>query len=173
MVLPSSDGGSAAGQVQVVIAEIEAIARKSLPAAEDDASLATQDFRNLELDPSSFGEVPIARNLGIQHGAAHEVFVSTVDAVLQDLRDFAATLSASMKAHQATDEGVHSALAAVSVQYRDHGSKAAKEFEKKLIEQGDALHVDAPQADAQPPAAAPSGEGATTGSTEQTSGTGY
>ena len=173
MVLVNDGGGSAAGQVQVIIDEIEAIGRRHLPGAQDDASVATQDFRNLELDPSSFGEVPIARSLGVQHGAAHEVFVATVDTVLQDLNDFASMLVASMKAHQATDEGVHSALIAFNGSYGERGSRAEETFQEKLAEQGEQLHVDDQQGGADSSADdMPAGENGTPGesSTEFDSG---
>ena len=163
MVLVNDGGGSAAGQVQVTIDEIEAIGRRHLPGAQDDAFVATQDFRNLELDPSAFGEVPIARSLGVQHGAAHEVFVATVDTVLQDLNDFASMLVASMKAHQATDEDVHSALIAFNGSYGERGSQAEETFQDELAQRGDQLHVDDQQGGAAPGADSPAADAPTEG----------
>ena len=145
MVLVSDGGGGTAGQVQVTIDEIEAIGRRQLPVAQDDASVATQGLRNLELDPSAFGEIPVARSLGVQHGAAHEVFVATVDTVLEDLNDFASLLLTSMQAHQATDEGVHTALIAFNGSYGERGSRAEETFNEARTEQGDRLHVEQQQ----------------------------
>ncbi len=175
MALPSSDGaGAAAGQVQVILDEIEAIGRKQLPSAQDDATAATQPFRNLELDPNSFGEIPVARSLGVQHGAAHEVFVATVETVIQDLNDFAATLVASMQAHQATDEGIHSALIAFNGSYGERGSRAEETFDEARTEQGDRLHVDTSQVGDSPvdsPAESGADSGAAPSEGTQDSGT--
>ncbi len=165
----------AADQVQITIEEVMAIARQHLPGAEDDVTVATRDFRNLDLDPGAFGEVPAARHLGVQHQAVHEVFVETVNGVTADLRDFADQLLASAQAHQDSDDAVHATLLTFASGYSGHVSQADDSFDRARSEQGDKLGVEpaggeqagvepmigpvAPTPPADAPAAPPSGTG--------------
>jgi len=112
--------GAAVGAVEVTIEKVTAIANAALPQAESEVTSSTTGFRNLSLSPGSFGDVPLAQELGQQHEAAHRVFVETVEGVLQDLQEFRQKLLDSMKSHANTDDAAHAALLALGRTYDGH-----------------------------------------------------
>jgi hypothetical protein len=130
---------AAVGQVEVTIANIQAIANTTLPAAETDVTTKSNGFRSLTLPPDKFGDVPIARALAEQHQAAHKVFVETVEGVIKDLQEFRQNLLDSMKAHENTDDSVHSTLTALGARYRDHTYHSDENWKRERQAQGDKL----------------------------------
>ena len=130
---------AAVGQVEVTIANIQDIANTTLPAAETDVTTKSSWFRSLTLPPDKFGDVPVARALAEQHQAAHKVFVETVEGVIKDLQEFRQNLLDSMKAHENTDDSVHSTLTALGARYRDHTYHSDQAWQRERKAQGDHL----------------------------------
>jgi hypothetical protein len=130
---------AAAGQIEVTIQRIEEIAKTTVAGAESSASESSSSFRNLKLSHAAFGDVPLARQLATQHQAAHEVFVETVQGVVQDLRDFQSKLIASAKAHQGTDDAAYATLVSLGRGYQHHDFHSEDNWRKSRAEQGDRL----------------------------------
>jgi hypothetical protein len=133
---------AAVGQVEVTIEKIQAIANSTLPDAETDVTTKSHGFRSLTLPPDAFGEVPIARALGAQHEAAHQVFVETVEGVIKDLQEFRQNLLDSMKAHENNDDAVHGILTALSSRYQGHHYHSDENWLRGRREQGTKLETD-------------------------------
>lgn len=130
----------AVGIVDVAIDRVTAIANAKLPGAEDEVTTSTSEFRSFTPDTSSFSEVPLAQELALQHQAAHQVFVETIDGVIADLQEFRQTLLDSMKAHENTDDAAHAALLSLGQTYQDdHEFHSERNYEQGRLEQGNHL----------------------------------
>lgn len=117
-MIPDLAGTAAA--VEITIDEIRRIANTTIPATEEDATKATQSFRDLAVDTGAFGGHPLAKELAHQHRGAHEVFVETINGVIRDLQDFADKLRQSMDSHEQNDDAVAAMLVTVSKKYDGH-----------------------------------------------------
>ncbi len=117
-MIPDLAGTAAA--VEITIDEIRRIANTTIPATEEDATKATQSFRDLAVDTAAFGGHPLAKELAHQHRGAHEVFVETINGVIRDLQDFADKLRESMDSHEQNDDAIAAMLLTVSKKYDGH-----------------------------------------------------
>ncbi len=115
-----TDGGGGAGNVEISIARIKEIATSTMAKMHDDARTDSSSFRNTKLGDGAFGHVPQALEFSAQQEAAHGVFLDTIAAILAELEDFRTNLIASADAHQANDESVESAMAAMNHRYGQH-----------------------------------------------------
>lgn len=132
----TADGGpttaAAAATIQVTIDKIEAIAKGAVAKAEDAAATSSTTFKDLQVHRGSFSQVPIAQDIADMHQAAHDVFTSTVEGVVADLRDFREKLLASARAHEGTDDGVYATLVSVGRHYgADHRYHAQSRFDRE------------------------------------------
>ena len=107
-MIPDLAGTAAA--VEITIDEIRRIANTTIPATEEDATKATQSFRDLAVDTAAFGGHPLAKELAHQHRGAHEVFVETINGVIRDLQEFADKLRESMDSHEQNDDAIAAML---------------------------------------------------------------
>ena len=130
---------AAIGDVEVTAERVRAIANDRLPGAEDDVHSHTRAFRDMPVTLADFGDVPIAQTLAEHHEAAYAVFSETVTGVLKDLKEFRAALLECMDKHQATDEGVQTALLALGTRYRGHDYHATQSYRHERREQGSHL----------------------------------
>ena len=127
---------AAIGDVEVTAERVRAIANDRLPGAEDDVHSHTRAFRDMPVTVADFGDVPIAQTLAEHHEAAYAVFSETVTGVLKDLKEFRAALLECMDKHEATDEGVQTALLALGTRYRGHDYHATQSYRQERQEQG-------------------------------------
>lgn len=114
----------AAGEVTMVIDEVREIANRTLHALATKAKDDRSAFVSTPVDPGMFGEVPLARELGEEHRAAHQVFTDTLQGVLEDLEAFRDNLRACADSQEATDESVQAGLLALGRRY-DHRELAS------------------------------------------------
>ena len=136
-MIPDLAGTAAA--VEITIDEIRRIANTTIPATEEDATKATQSFRDLAVDTGAFGGHPLAKELAHQHRGAHEVFVETINGVIRDLQDFADKLRESMNSHEQNDDAVAAMLVTVSKKYDGHRFHSDVANEQARADQADDL----------------------------------
>lgn len=155
-----ADGGGA-GQVAITIERVEAIARQTMSAMESSGTSSTQSFRDLSVGQGAYGGVPLAQAFGTLHDEAHAVFLTTIQGVLADLRDFQANLLACAQNHRTSDEAVAASMTAMTSRYRGHRFHADANYQHALKEQGQTGHHPTEGSAATPgtTAAAPSGSG--------------
>jgi hypothetical protein len=137
-----ADGAAVASAVQdiaISIETIEHIASSTMSQVEADTTSAMDGFRSTPVSTANFGDVPLAAELAAQHHAAHEVFVETIQGVLQDLRDFQANLLASARAHQGTDDAAYASLVALGNRYAGHDFQADRNWVRGRREHADEL----------------------------------
>ncbi|MGH9086713.1 MAG: hypothetical protein ACRDYZ_01120 [Acidimicrobiales bacterium] len=108
-----------AKSISITIEKVENIAKSTLHTMED-TQTNTKGFRGHKIPDGAFSKVPLAEALARQEQAAHDVFVSTINGVIQDLQDFHDNLMQSAKAHGKTDEDVQAALLSLGSTYEHH-----------------------------------------------------
>lgn len=128
-----TDGAAA---IQVSIDKIKEIANTTVAGAETDGNHSLSGFKSSRAPESSFGEVPLAQQLAQQQQAAHDIFVETVQGVVQDLQDFRDQLIASANAHQHTDDAAYAALVALGREYQGHHYHSRQNYRRSLAEHG-------------------------------------
>lgn len=135
MIVPDMSGLSptqalkAAGEVTMVIDEVRDIANRTMHELATKAGRDRSAFAQTPTDLGMFSQVPLARQLGEEHRAAHQVFVDTLQGVLEDLETFRDNLRACADSQEATDESVQASLLALGRRY-DHGSFASDRANK-------------------------------------------
>ena len=132
MVDVSDGGGSAntARTISVTIHRIEQIAKSVVERAEQDAASSHQGFQDTPVSMSSYGDVPLARDIGEMHRAAHLIFLDTVQGVVDDLKHFQSNLLDSAKAHQDTDDAAYATLSALGRTYEHYSFRSRSNWEK-------------------------------------------
>lgn len=146
----------ATDEVTMVIDEVREIANRTMHALATDADQDRAAFAQAPTDPAMFGEAPLARALGRHHRAAHQVFVDTLQGVLEDLESFRDNLKACADTQEATDESVQAGLLALGRRYDHRAFASDRANEASRVRHSEALQASAqerestPVADAEP-----------------------
>jgi hypothetical protein len=121
-----------ADQIRMTIDALRDIAHSKLPGLQSDAALARDRFRSLQLPSAAFSDYPQAQAVGSQHEGAHEVFVDTINGVIDDLAAFEQRLRDSVASAEATDEQVESAMVALgnSLSQPGHAFASARGYQR-------------------------------------------
>lgn len=104
------------GEIELLIDEIEAIAKQMQGYIAGHAKSSAGEFADATLDASAFNGIPPGLAFFTQQQAAHEVFVQTINGVVADLEQFGETLAANAASHRAVDESNAETLTAHDVQ---------------------------------------------------------
>lgn len=129
----------AANEITMVIHDVRDIAQTNIGRATATAHGSKQAFDGTPVAVSAFSDVPLGRELGVQHKAAHEVFAQTIAGVLADLEEFRAKLLACADSHETNDDMVRSALLSLGRSYRHHDYHATQNYNRGRRHQGNAL----------------------------------
>lgn len=142
--------------IDMAIQDIMDIANTYVARLEDVADRqAGQPMRDLKVERSAYSQVPAAQRLGAQHEAAQEVFLATVEGVIQDLADFKQRLVDSAASMERQDQTAQEAFTALGRRYRDHTFASDAANRDRRSRHAEALDVEADRpADGQEPAVA-------------------
>ena len=91
-------------EINLLIDEIEAIAKQTRGYIAGHAAKSGTSFANSTLDAGAFAGIPAGMSFHGQQDAAHQVFVETINGVVADLEQFGETLAANAASHRAVDE---------------------------------------------------------------------
>lgn len=112
MVMVNGGGGGGTG-VQMLLDEIEAIAKQTMGAMQADAHAQTATFRNGNLGAGAFNGLEEGLEFQAQEQAAQQVFAATIEKVMTDLETFGQTLLANVANFRRVDQSNADTLTAM------------------------------------------------------------
>lgn len=101
--------------------------------------LSNKQFRSLQLDASMLGGFPAAQAVASAHGTAHQVVMSTLQGVNDDLMAFASYLDKSVEGlGDADDLSATSLEQLAKVEFGDAGDQARRDAQEQYVPPSDA-----------------------------------
>ncbi|MBC7630362.1 hypothetical protein [Aeromicrobium sp.] len=131
--------------IQVAIEAIEEIKNRGLTDAENLATSATSEFRHNRTPLHAFSSFPMAAEVAQQQDAAYQVYVSTIDGVLADLRTFQANLGGNVNSWKTVDEDTQARLIKFASNFGDTSLQSVTANEQARETYAEKLGVPADQ----------------------------